>query len=70
MDKKASNEIINNINNLLKNFIKKSEKNIYTIMLGFTHLKMLNQFHLLIIYWPMLKCLKETKKDFLTISII
>ena len=37
--KKASNEIINNINNLLKNFIKKSEKNIYTIMPGFTHLK-------------------------------
>ena len=30
--KKASNEIINNINNLLRNFIKKSEKNIYTIM--------------------------------------
>jgi len=37
--KKASGEIINNINNLLKNFIKKSEKNIYTIMPGFTHLK-------------------------------
>ena len=37
--KKSSNEIINNINNLLKNFIKKSEKNIYTIMPGFTHLK-------------------------------
>ena len=37
--KKASNEIINNINNLLRNFIKKSEKNIYTIMPGFTHLK-------------------------------
>jgi len=37
--KKASNEIINNINNLLKNLIKKSEKNIDTIMPGFTHLK-------------------------------
>jgi len=37
--KKASNEIISNIDNLLKNFIKKSEKNIYTIMPGFTHLK-------------------------------
>ena len=37
--KKASNEIINNINDLLVNFIKKSEKNINTIMPGFTHLK-------------------------------
>ena len=37
--KKASKEIISNIDNLLKNFIKKSEKNIYTIMPGFTHLK-------------------------------
>jgi len=37
--KKASNEIVNNINILLRNFIKKSEKNIYTIMPGFTHLK-------------------------------
>ena len=37
--KKSSNEIINNINNLLKSFLKKSETNIHTIMPGFTHLK-------------------------------
>ena len=37
--KKASNEIIKNINNLLKSFLKKSETNIHTIMPGFTHLK-------------------------------
>ena len=37
--KKASKEIINNINNLLKSFLKKSETNIHTIMPGFTHLK-------------------------------
>ena len=37
--KKASNEIIKNINNLLISFIKKSETNIHTIMPGFTHLK-------------------------------
>ena len=37
--KKASNEIIKNINDLIKSFLKKSESNIYTIMPGFTHLK-------------------------------
>ena len=37
--KKASNEIIKNIDNLLISFIKKSETNIHTIMPGFTHLK-------------------------------
>ena len=37
--KKSSTEIIKELNNLIKNFIKKSEKNIYTIMPGFTHLK-------------------------------
>ena len=37
--KKSSIEIIDRLNNLIKNFIKKSEKNIYTIMPGFTHLK-------------------------------
>lgn len=37
--KKASNEIILNINNLIKSFLKKSESNIHTIMPGFTHLK-------------------------------
>jgi len=37
--KKGSKEIIKNINNLLRSLLKKSEKNVYTIMPGFTHLK-------------------------------
>ncbi len=37
--KKASYEIIKNINDLIKSFLKKSESNIETIMPGFTHLK-------------------------------
>ena len=37
--KKASKEIIYNLNNLIRSFLKKSEDNIQTIMPGFTHLK-------------------------------
>jgi len=37
--KKASKEIVKNLNNLIKNFLKKSASNIQTIMPGFTHLK-------------------------------
>ena len=37
--KKSSKEIVKNLNNLIKNFLQKSEKNIKTIMPGFTHLK-------------------------------
>jgi len=37
--KKASKNIIKNLSNLLKTFLKKSEQNLYTIMPGFTHLK-------------------------------
>jgi len=37
--KKASDEIVKNIHNLIKSFLKKSESNINTIMPGFTHLK-------------------------------
>jgi argininosuccinate lyase len=37
--KKSSNEVIRSLHNLIKIFIKKSEKNIQTIMPGFTHLK-------------------------------
>lgn len=37
--KKASEEIIKNLNNLIKNFLKKSASNVQTIMPGFTHLK-------------------------------
>ena len=48
--KKASKQIIKNLNDLIRSFLKKSEDNIQTIMPGFTHLKMLSQFLLLIIY--------------------
>ena len=37
--KKSSKEIVNNINIRIKSFLIKSEKNIKTIMPGFTHLK-------------------------------
>jgi len=37
--KKAYEEIVTNLNDLIKSFLKKSEKNIQTIMPGFTHLK-------------------------------
>jgi len=37
--KKASKEIVKNLNELIKSFLKKSEGNIQTIMPGFTHLK-------------------------------
>ena len=47
--KKASEEIIKNLNNLIKSFLKKSESNIQTIMPGFTHLKNASQSPLHII---------------------
>jgi len=37
--KKSSNEIIKNLDYLIKSFLKKAEQNIQTIMPGFTHLK-------------------------------
>ena len=37
--KKASKEIVRNLNNLIKSFLKKSNDNIETFMPGFTHLK-------------------------------
>ena len=37
--KKSSKQVIKNLNNLIKSFIKKAENNIQTIMPGFTHLK-------------------------------
>jgi len=37
--KKASKQIIKNLNDLIKSFLKKSAGNIQTIMPGFTHLK-------------------------------
>ncbi len=37
--KKSTEEIIKNLNELIRSFLKKSENNIQTIMPGFTHLK-------------------------------
>jgi len=37
--KKSSINVVKNLDNLIKNFLRKSEKNIQTIMPGFTHLK-------------------------------
>ena len=37
--KRSSKQVIKNLNDLIKSFIKKSESNIQTIMPGFTHLK-------------------------------
>ena len=48
--KDSSLIIIDELNDLMKNIIKKAEKNIGTVMPGFTHLKMLNLFHLHITY--------------------
>ncbi len=56
--KKASNEIIINLNNLIKSFLKKSESNIQTIMPGFTHLKnaqAISFAHYLLAYVEMFK---------------
>jgi len=69
--KKASNEIVNNINILLRNFIKKSEKNIYTIMPGFTHLKNAQPIsfaHYLLAYVEMFK--RDKKRFTSNISYI
>ena len=69
--KKASNEIVININNLLRNFVKKSEKNIYTIMPGFTHLKNAQPIsfaHYLLAYVEMFK--RDKKRFTSNISYI
>ena len=68
--KKASAEIIKNINELIRSFLRKSESNIYTIMPGFTHLKNAQPIsfaHYLLAYVEMFK---RDKKDFLAILII
>ena len=56
--KKSSDEIIKNLNLLIKSFIKKSELNIQTIMPGFTHLKnaqAISFAHYLLAYVEMFK---------------
>tara|TARA_B100000700_G_scaffold324930_2_gene432345 strand:+ start:625 stop:2013 length:1389 start_codon:yes stop_codon:yes gene_type:complete len=56
--KKSSEKIIINLNNLIKSFLKKSEKNIETVMPGFTHLKnaqAISFAHYLLAYIEMFK---------------
>jgi argininosuccinate lyase len=63
--KKATSEIIKNIDILIKSFLKKSESNINTIMPGFTHLKNAQPIsfaHYLLAYIEMFK---RDKKRFL-----
>tara|TARA_Y100001949_G_scaffold11505_1_gene8540 strand:- start:145 stop:723 length:579 start_codon:yes stop_codon:yes gene_type:complete len=59
----STNEIINLLNSSIKIIVKNAEKNIETIMPGFTHLKNAQPISLHIIYLLMLKCLKEISKD-------
>ena len=63
--KKSSKEIIRKLNDLISNFVKKSEKNIETIMPGFTHLKNAQPIsfaHYLLAYVEMFK---RDKKRFI-----
>tara|TARA_B110000438_G_scaffold299700_1_gene350448 strand:- start:1 stop:1389 length:1389 start_codon:yes stop_codon:yes gene_type:complete len=60
--KKASTEVIKNLNILIKSFLKKSEFNIHNIMPGFTHLKNAQPIsfaHYLLAYVEMFKRDKE-----------
>jgi len=69
--KNASKEIIKNIDNLIKSFLKKSEKNINTIMPGFTHLKNAQPIsfaHYLLAYVEMFK--RDRKRFSSNISYI
>jgi len=69
--KKASLEIINEINDLIKNFLKKSESNINTIMPGFTHLKNAQPIsfaHYLLAYVEMFK--RDKKRFYSNIDYI
>jgi len=63
--KKASKEIIKNLNILIKSFINKSQNNIQTVMPGFTHLKNAQPIsfaHYLLAYVEMFK---RDKKRFI-----
>ena len=69
--KKASYNIIQNIDDLIKSFLKKSESNIYTIMPGFTHLKNAQPIsfaHYLLAYVEMFK--RDKKRFFSNINYI
>ena len=69
--KKASGEIIKNLNNLIKNFLKKSANNVQTIMPGFTHLKNAQPIsfaHYLLAYVEMFK--RDKKRFFSNMNYI
>ena len=69
--KKASFEIISEINNLIKSFLRKSESNINTIMPGFTHLKNAQPIsfaHYLLAYVEMFK--RDKKRFYNNINYI
>ena len=69
--KKASNEIIININDLMISILKKAEANIYTIMPGFTHLKNAQPIsfaHYLLAYVEMFK--RDKKRFYSNINYI
>ena len=64
--KKASKEIVKNLNSVIKSFLKKSEENIQTIMPGLTHLKNAQPIsfaHYLLAYIEMFK---RDKKRFIS----
>ena len=64
--KKASNEIIKDISIVMKNIIKKAEKNTDTVMPGLTHLKNAQPIsfaHYLLSYYEMLKRDKKRFKN-------
>ena len=64
--KKASKEIVKNLNDLIKAFLKKSDHNLHTIMPGFTHLKNAQPIsfaHYLLAYVEMFK---RDKKRFIS----
>ena len=64
--KKASNEIIKDISVIMKNIIKKAEKNTDTVMPGLTHLKNAQPIsfaHYLLSYYEMLKRDKKRFKN-------
>jgi argininosuccinate lyase len=63
--KKSTKQIINNLDDLIKSFLKKSEDNILTVMPGFTHLKNAQPIsfaHYLLAYVEMFK---RDKKRFI-----
>ena len=63
----STKEINLNLDKVIKSTLKLAEKNIDTIMPGFTHLKNAQAISFAHYLWLMLKCLVETKKDLQTI---